>query len=383
MLVIWGRDNSVNVQKALWVAEEIGLPYRRIDAGGAFGVVDTPEYRRLNPNGLVPTIDDDGFILWESGAIVRYLAAKHSPGTLWPTDLRVRAEADRWMDWKNTTFWPAIRPLFWNLIRTPVEQRDPKAMEDSRLATIEMLKRLEALGCDFVIAQAWQDRLVLRPPPGVDLLCERHRLAPRVLAEVDDRVLVSYKTIETGRTDPSGIPTSAWRDPGQMGLPENQLVGSYYTGRNAGLSFPLRVSGDMARDRIYRHTGLQTLPAGSVAAVGTQIVGPEWNSVTDSRLNPLGLAILAESPVAGALLTDAGDDDSARLGPAFAHMTRYVAPSGALVFAAGTAQWGWGPMPYPRGGKSVRGKPALPKRPGKCRFSKPRIGRPLIGRVLI
>lgn len=144
MLVIWGRDNSVNVQKALWCAEEIGLPYRRIDAGGAFGVVDSPEYRALNPNGLVPTIDDDGFILWESGAIVRYLAAKHSAGTLWPTDLKVRAEADRWMDWTNTTFWPAIRPVFWNLIRTPVEQRDPKAMEESRLATVEVLKRVEA-----------------------------------------------------------------------------------------------------------------------------------------------------------------------------------------------------------------------------------------------
>ncbi len=169
----------------------------------------------------------------------------------------------------------------------------------------------------------------------------RIRLDPSA-AGVDDRVLVSYKTIETGRLDPSGIPTSAWRDPSQMGLPENQLVGSYYTGSNAGLSFPLRVSGDMARDRIYRHTGLQALPAGSVAAVGAQIVGPEWNSVTDSRLNPFDLAILAESPVAGALLTDAGDDASARLGPAFAHMTRYVAPSGALVFAAGTAQWGWG-----------------------------------------
>lgn len=144
MLVIWGRDNSVNVQKALWCAEELGLPYRRIDAGGAFGVVDSPAYRALNPNGLVPTIDDDGFVLWESGAIVRYLAAKHSAGTLWPTDLQVRAEADRWMDWTNTTFWPAIRPVFWNLIRTPVEQRDPKAMEESRLATIEVLKRLEA-----------------------------------------------------------------------------------------------------------------------------------------------------------------------------------------------------------------------------------------------
>lgn len=144
MLVIWGRDNSVNVQKALWVAEELGLPYRRIDAGAAFGVVNTPEYRALNPNGLVPTIDDDGFVLWESGAIVRYLAAKHAPGTLWPTDLKIRAEADRWMDWKNTTFWPAIRPVFWNLIRTPVEARDPTAMEASRLATIGVMAILDA-----------------------------------------------------------------------------------------------------------------------------------------------------------------------------------------------------------------------------------------------
>ena len=76
MLVIWGRANSVNVQKVLWCCEELELEYERIDAGGPFGVVDTPEYRRRNPNGLVPTIDDDGFILWESNAIVRYLAAK-------------------------------------------------------------------------------------------------------------------------------------------------------------------------------------------------------------------------------------------------------------------------------------------------------------------
>ena len=93
MLKIWGRTSSVNVQKVLWCCEEIGLDYQRIDAGGAFGIVDTPEYRRRNPNGLVPTIEDDGFVLWESNAIVRYLAAKHS-SPMWPTDPRTGAEAD-------------------------------------------------------------------------------------------------------------------------------------------------------------------------------------------------------------------------------------------------------------------------------------------------
>lgn len=144
MLRIWGRNNSVNVQKALWCCEEIGLPYERLDAGGAFGVVNTPQYRNLNPNGLVPTIEDDGFVLWESNAIVRYLCAKYSTGRLWPEDLRIRAEADKWMDWQNSTFWPTFRPLFWNLVRTPVDQRDGKAMEESRLRTAEILGYLDA-----------------------------------------------------------------------------------------------------------------------------------------------------------------------------------------------------------------------------------------------
>ena len=84
MLKIWGRANSVNVKKALWAAEELNLKYQRIDAGMEHGVVKTPDYRKMNPNSLVPTIDDDGFVLWESHAIVRYLAAKHGAGTLWP-----------------------------------------------------------------------------------------------------------------------------------------------------------------------------------------------------------------------------------------------------------------------------------------------------------
>ena len=94
-----------------------------------FGVIKTPEYRKMNPNGLVPTIDDDGFVLWESHTIVRYLAAKHGAGTLWPTDLRARADAERWMDWAFT-FQNAMRAVFWGLIRTPPEKRDLKAIED-------------------------------------------------------------------------------------------------------------------------------------------------------------------------------------------------------------------------------------------------------------
>ena len=143
MLVVWGRKNSVNVQKVLWCCEEIGLEYERKDAGGAFGVVNTPGYRNLNPNRLVPTIDDDGVVLWESNAVVRYLAAKYGSSGLWPDDLAKRAGADRWMDWQQTTFWPAIRPLFMGLVRTPPEQRDARAIEESRAKTGDVLGILD------------------------------------------------------------------------------------------------------------------------------------------------------------------------------------------------------------------------------------------------
>ena len=144
MLKIWGRNNSVNVQKVLWCCEELGQQYQRLDAGGSFGVVNTPQYRALNPNGLVPTIEDGPFVLWESNTIVRYLTAKHSAGKLWPEDLKVRAEADKWMDWQVAMFWPTFRPLFWNLVRTPVEQRDEQAIEESRLKTADVLGYLDA-----------------------------------------------------------------------------------------------------------------------------------------------------------------------------------------------------------------------------------------------
>lgn len=144
MLRIWGNADSVNVQKVLWCCEELGLAYQRIDAGRHFGVVDTPEFRALNPNGLVPTIDDDGFVVWESNTIVRYLAAKHAPGSLWPLDVRERANADRWMDWANATLWPSLVPLFRAFYRTPAHDRDPARIEADRQAAIEELQILDA-----------------------------------------------------------------------------------------------------------------------------------------------------------------------------------------------------------------------------------------------
>lgn len=144
MLKIWGRTNSVNVKKALWAAEELGLEYERIDAGMQYGVVNTPEYRKLNPNGLVPTIDDGGFVLWESHAIVRYLSAKYGPGTLYPSELRQRADADRWMDW-TFSFLAAFRPVFWGLVRTPAEKRDMQAIEEARKKCADMLGVPEGL----------------------------------------------------------------------------------------------------------------------------------------------------------------------------------------------------------------------------------------------
>lgn len=129
MLKIWGRKNSSNVRKPLWAAEELGLAYEAIVAGGAFGVVDTPEYRAMNPNGRVPVIEDDGFVLWESNAIVRYLLAKHAPDSAWyPADAQARATADKWMDWTTSSFAGPFRTVFWGVLRTPSEKQDWKAI---------------------------------------------------------------------------------------------------------------------------------------------------------------------------------------------------------------------------------------------------------------
>jgi len=147
MLKIWGRTNSVNVKKALWCLDELGLKYERTDAGMQYGVVNTPEYRKMNPNGLVPTMDEDGFVLWESHSIVRYLAAKYGKGVLWPMDERTRAIANQWMDWAFS-FQGGVRDAFWNLIRTPPEKRDAQAVEKSRVKSGELARILDAALAD-------------------------------------------------------------------------------------------------------------------------------------------------------------------------------------------------------------------------------------------
>jgi len=144
MLKIWGRLSSVNVQKVVWCADELGLAYERIDAGGKFGVNDTPAFLAMNPNGLVPVIEDDGFVLYESNAIVRYLCAKTGTGTLWPGELRARADVDRWMEWQSTAYTPAMGPAFMQLVRTPAERRSAETIEASRQKSDKLSGILDA-----------------------------------------------------------------------------------------------------------------------------------------------------------------------------------------------------------------------------------------------
>lgn len=133
MIKVWGRMNSINVQKVVWTINELNLLYERFEAGMEHGVVDTSAYRAMNPNGLVPCIEDDGLVLWESNAIVRYLAAKHAHGRepLWPADPTRRALSDRWMDWQATMLYPAMHAAFVGLVRTAPEHRDIDAINQS------------------------------------------------------------------------------------------------------------------------------------------------------------------------------------------------------------------------------------------------------------
>lgn len=136
MLTIWGRENSNNVRKVRWCAAELGLSYQHINAGGAYGKVDEQQYRTLNPNGLVPLLQDDDFVLWESNTIVRYLAAKYGDAPFYPQDLQQRAAAEKWMDWNTASVTEPFRTVFWGLVRTLPEQRDMLKIE-AAIASLE------------------------------------------------------------------------------------------------------------------------------------------------------------------------------------------------------------------------------------------------------
>ena len=144
MLNIWGRISSMNVRKVVWCAQELGLDFQRTEAGGRYGVVQTPEYLALNPNALVPVINDDGFVLWESNVIVRYLCAKHWTRQLYPEPLPERFDAERWMDWQQTTLNRASVGAFWHLVRAPAAERDARVIAQSVAATEPLMARLNA-----------------------------------------------------------------------------------------------------------------------------------------------------------------------------------------------------------------------------------------------
>jgi glutathione S-transferase len=170
MLKIWGRISSINVRKVVLTAQLLELPFERVDAGAAFGITRTPEYLARNPNALVPTLEDGDFVLWESNVIVRYLCARHAASRLYPEDLRTRFDAERWMDWQQTTLNPAGREAFVQLIRTPPERRNAQALAASVAATGPLLTLLDAR-----LAQRRYmagDRLTMADVP---LACEMHR----------------------------------------------------------------------------------------------------------------------------------------------------------------------------------------------------------------
>lgn len=202
MLKIWGRKNSSNVRKALWIAHELGLEFQAVDAGGAFGVVDDPEYRARNPNGLVPMLEDDDLVLWESNTIVRYLCAEYGREQGWYLeDPRQRALADKWMDWTTSALATPFRPLFWGILRTPEEQRDWVAINASlktcgNLLTIadETLARQPYLSGEQIgmgdiplgcFAYAWFEMPIERPElPHLQAWYERLKARPAYQAAV-------------------------------------------------------------------------------------------------------------------------------------------------------------------------------------------------------
>jgi len=193
--IVWGRATSSNVMKVLWGLGELGLPFERIDVGGSFGNTDTPAYRAMNPTGLVPTLQEDSFTLWESNAILRYLCHAYAPQSpLWPQDPHARANADRWMDAQQTVMNRPMGVVFWGLVRTPPDKRDPAVIAQGVADAAKAYGMIEAelarhpyvAGSAFTLADIpwgvhahrWFNMEFDRPPlphlrAWYDRLCER------------------------------------------------------------------------------------------------------------------------------------------------------------------------------------------------------------------
>jgi glutathione S-transferase len=195
MLKIWGRTTSSNVQKVLWTCTELGIPFERVDWGGPFGGNKDPAYLALNPNGLVPTVQDGDLVIWESNTIIRYLCARHGGERLHPADPARRSHVERWMDWQLAALTQPMATMLMGYYRTPAEKRDAVALEASRLRAVELWRMVEEqLGrgdylagasltladiCVGIWAYRWHAFPVERPGlPRLKAWCERLATAP-------------------------------------------------------------------------------------------------------------------------------------------------------------------------------------------------------------
>ncbi len=162
MIKVWGRKSSSNVQAVMWCLAELDLDCSRLDAGLTYGVVDTPEYRAMNPNGRVPTLQDGGNTpIWESGAILRYLANTYGPDPFWPSDPVERVRVDQWAEWaKINVALEFTSPVFWRVVRTPSSRRDQAAIDAAvsyltgnlAIADEQLRTNLFLAGNDFTLA---------------------------------------------------------------------------------------------------------------------------------------------------------------------------------------------------------------------------------------
>lgn len=178
-LTLWGRLSSCNVQKVVWLLEELQLPYEHIPAGGDFGGLDDPDYLAMNPHGKVPVLKDGDTVVWESEAILRYLAAGYGAPRFWPDDPAARAAVDQWLAWTAASLYRDWIDLFWRCVRTPPERRDAAEIERLRSNTAaryalldrELAARPYIAGSDLTLADIaagmtlyrWYEMPVERP----------------------------------------------------------------------------------------------------------------------------------------------------------------------------------------------------------------------------
>lgn len=207
MLTVHGYRPSSNVQVVMWGIGELGLPYRFVERGHAFGGLDSPEFQALTPHRLVPVIEDGDFVVWESCAILRYLAATYGSDAFWPKDPAARARVDMWAEWgKGTLRMNFTGPIFWSRVRTPAARRDEAALTaalarfDRDLATVEAQVGAGPwlLGESFTVADILVGHQLYRyftidiprvDRPGIaayyDRLCARPAFAEHVMVSYD------------------------------------------------------------------------------------------------------------------------------------------------------------------------------------------------------